>query len=186
MNQDQIKNLQKRIGVEPDGFWGRVSTKALQDHLTKLMPKPHPFPKTDQLSLTDFYGKAGDESKLVNLDVTGLGITYEGKPVKSIRCHMKISSRLFIALQEISKTCPHVLKNYGGCYNNRPMRGGSLPSLHARGSAIDLLPATNGLHDHYPTKSDMPIEALEAFAKQGFLSAGAAWSRDGMHNQATQ
>jgi hypothetical protein len=32
----------------------------------------------------------------------------------------------------------------------------------------------------------MPIEAMEAFAKQGWLSAGAFWSRDPMHFETTR
>jgi hypothetical protein len=66
------------------------------------------------------------------------------------------------------------------------MRGGRLPSLHARGAAIDLAADTNGNTTHWPTRADMPIEVLACFAREGWLSAGVFWSRDGMHNQATQ
>jgi hypothetical protein len=66
------------------------------------------------------------------------------------------------------------------------MRGGSTPSLHARGAAIDLAPSTNGNREHWPSRSNMPIEVMEEFSKEGWLSAGACWSRDGMHFQATR
>jgi hypothetical protein len=32
----------------------------------------------------------------------------------------------------------------------------------------------------------MPIEVMEEFAKEGWLPAGAFWSRDAMHFQATR
>lgn len=186
MNQTQIKALQQKIGVTPDGFWGPKSIAAAQKYLRSLMPRENPWPKTDQKSLLDFYGSAGDELQLVNLDVTGLGLKYEGKSVRTIRCHGKVAHSLRRVLEKLSKTHPEILAKYVGCYNNRPMRGGSLPSLHARGAAIDLDPDTNGNHAPWPTKATMPFEVMEEFAKEGWLSAGAFWSRDGMHFQATK
>jgi hypothetical protein len=32
----------------------------------------------------------------------------------------------------------------------------------------------------------MPIEVMEAFARQGFKPAGAFWGRDAMHMEATR
>ena len=66
------------------------------------------------------------------------------------------------------------------------MRGGSRPSLHARAAAIDLDPGNNGLVTHWPMKATMPLEVMEAFAREGWLPAGAFWSRDAMHFQSTQ
>jgi hypothetical protein len=187
MQQHQIIEIQKRVGATPDGFWGENSVAKCKEYLRSLMPKDNPWPASDQESLTKFYGRAGDESQLVNLAVNDLDIRYEGQNVKSIRCHNKVASSLRRVLENIAKT-PHawVLKEYGGVYNNRPMRGGSTPSLHARGAAIDLAPSTNGNRDHWPSRSNMPIEVMEEFAKEGWLPAGAFWSRDGMHFQATR
>jgi len=187
MTHHQIINLQARIGTSTDGFWGEQSTAKCQAYLRSMMPKDNPWPKTSQAELTRFYGDAGDESKLINLDVHDLGVRYDGKDVKTIRCHHKVAPSLRHILSEIAQT-PHalVLKKYGGVYNNRPMRNGSLPSLHARGAAIDLAPDTNGNRDHWPTRSDMPLEVMEIFAKEGWIPAGAFWSRDSMHYQATQ
>lgn len=39
---------------------------------------------------------------------------------------------------------------YGGCFNNRPIRGGSRPSLHAWGIAIDMDPERNTLYMSAP------------------------------------
>lgn len=186
MTQQQIKAMQEKIGTEPDGHWGPRSMAACERYLRDLMPRVNPWPHTDQSSLTAFYGLPGDESKLTNLDVTGLGLEYEGKTVKTVRCHQRVSGSLYVVLSSLSRTHPEILARYAGVYNNRPMRGGSLPSLHARGAAIDLWPERNGNLTHWPTKAMMPLEVMEAFSLEGWLSAGAFWSRDGMHFQATR
>jgi hypothetical protein len=187
MNHNQIIELQKRIGATPDGFWGPASIKACKAHLRALMPQDHPWPTTDQASLTKFYGRPGDETQLVNLAVGDLDIRYDGKNVKSIRCHHKVAPSLRRILENIAKT-PHawVLKEYAGVYNNRPMRGGSTPSLHARGAAIDLAPSTNQFREHWPMSANMPIEIMEIFSREGWLAAGAHWGFDGQHFQATR
>lgn len=187
MTQNEIKKMQTRIGVVADGFWGPKSIAACQAHLRNLMPKKHPWPKSDQVSLTKFYGRPGDESQLAPINVEGLGMRYEGKPVKIIRCHKKVGASLLRVLTAISKSPQrYVLEKYAGCFNNRPMRGGSLPSLHARGAAVDLDPDSNANHTHWPNVATMPLEVMEEFAKEGWLSLGAAISRDSMHFQSTQ
>jgi hypothetical protein len=71
-------------------------------------------------------------------------------------------------------------------FNNRPMRGGSLPSLHARGAAIDLAPSTNQFRESWPRSANMPIEVMEAFSREGWVAAGAHWGYDAQHFQATR
>jgi hypothetical protein len=188
MTNKQIKALQSHVGAVADGFWGPKSVASCQRHLRSLMPRPSPWPKTDQKSLSAFYGSPGDQSQLVSLKVTGLGVKYLGKPVSTIRCHRKVAASLgrIIAAIAALPEGPEFLAEYAGCFDNRPMRGGSLPSLHARGAAIDLAPATNGNRSHWPTRSSMPISIIEIFAREGWLSAGPFWGRDGMHHQATQ
>lgn len=192
MNQAQIKTIQERIGTTPDGFWGPASVAACQKHLRKLMPSPNPWPASDQKSLTAFYGDAGDETRLVSLTVEDLRMKYEGRLVKTIRCHHRVAASLRKALegvrawQDATPGAPDILGSYDGCYNNRPMRGGSLPSLHARGAAVDFWSAKNGNKTHWPVAALMPLEVMEIFAREGWLAAGAFWSRDAMHFQATR
>jgi hypothetical protein len=187
MTRTQIIELQKRIGTTPDGFWGPASIKACQEHLRRLMPFPNPWPASNQPALQGRYGSPGDESKLVNIDVAGLGVIYEGKGVRTIRVHRDCAESLLRVIRAIAESpFRYVLSEYGGVFNNRPMRGGSMPSLHARGAAIDLMPLANGLNTHWPTKANMPIEVMEMFAREGWLSAGAFWGRDAMHFQSTK
>ena len=187
MKAEQIKAIQEKIGVTPDGFWGPKSIAAAQAHLHSLMPTPNPWPSQRESALQAFYGDAGDESQLVNLDVSALPVRYEGARVKTIRCHKKIAPALLRVLQAIAAS-PFVgiLGEYAGCFNFRVMRGGSNYSLHARGAAIDLDADNNGNLQHWPAQASMPFEVMEMFAREGALSAGAFWGRDGMHAQFTQ
>lgn len=191
MNQNAIIAIQKKIGATPDGFWGRQSIACVQTYLRSFMPIPNPWPETDQKSLTAFYGKAGDESKLVTIEFP-FHMLYDGKLCTRTRVHERCAASLLDILTEIgdryakNREILEAGEDYGGCYNNRPMRGGSLPSLHARGAAIDLDADDNGNLTPWPVVADMPLEIMECFARRGWLAAGAFWGRDAMHFQATR
>lgn len=185
MNRSQIQHIQSVVGAEPDGFWGPKSLAACQKYLRGLMPSPNPWPKSDQSSLTRFYGTAGDESQLVNLPAP-VPMFYENRKIGTIRCHRKVADSLSRALTAAYAAAPAFVHVYDGCFNNRPMRGGSTPSLHARGAAIDLCADGNGNRVAWPVNASMPIEVMIAFAREGWIAAGAFWGRDAMHFQATQ
>lgn len=185
MTRNEIVELQKYLGVPADGFWGPKSIAAAQRRLRSLMPTPNPWPKTDQASLTRFYGAAGDESRLTRITAP-VPMFYEGKKVSTLLVNAKCAESLCRALAAAYKVAPDVVKIYDGVYNNRPMRGGSLPSLHARGAAIDLWAEKNGNKVAWPVVARMPFTVMEAFAREGWMPAGAFWSRDAMHFQATQ
>ena len=186
MTIDQIKALQSRIGATPDGHWGPRSIEQCKRHLLALMPWPRSWPTSDQRGLSIFYGEPGDESRLVAIDVRGLGVEFDGAPCATVRCNRACAESLERVLRQLHAKHPAILKKYAGCVNNRVMRGGSLPSLHARGAAIDFWPETNGNLTHWPTAAEMPIEIMEEFAREGWISAGAFWGRDAMHFQATR
>jgi hypothetical protein len=193
MNQTQIKITQEAVGAEPDGFWGPKSVAACQRHLRAMMPKSHPFPKQDQRSLTTFYGPAGQVS-METIGVPYKMFLYDGpKTLKSISVHEKLAPSLERVLKELGKRYKTDedrsvagINRYFGTFVNRKMRGGSLPSLHARAAAIDFDANRNGNLSHWPTRAVMPLDVMEIFAREGWLSAGAFWSRDAMHFQATQ
>jgi hypothetical protein len=191
MTRKQIIEIQKEIGVDADGFWGEKSTAACKKFLHQLMNDSPGFPHVpaqDQKSLTAAYGAAGEESQLVNLDVSGLGVKYDGATVKTVRVNKACAESLKSIIKELA-TFPEgqaALAEYAGVFNNRPMRGGSLPSLHARGAAIDLMPATNRNKQHWPSSGNMPFSVMKTFARHGWLAAGAFWSRDAMHFQRTR
>lgn len=185
MTTTEIIALQTRIGTLPDGFWGPKSIDACKKHLRRMMPSPHPWPSSDEKSLRKFYGPPG-EQHLVNLPVGGLPVYYQGTRCKTIRCHEKVADSLLRVLQSLRGDSAKVMQRYGGCFNLRTMRGGTSLSTHAWGIAIDLDPALNGNKVHWPMQAKMPLDVMEAFSREGWLSAGAFWSRDAMHAQATQ
>jgi hypothetical protein len=193
MNETQIKIMQERVGAEPDGFWGPRSVVACQRHLKKMMPSSHPFPRQDQKSLTSFYGPAG-KVPLVKISCPYRMSLYNGpETVKTIQVHERLGPSLERVLKELGKRyrtddarTEAGVNRFFGVYANRAMRGGSLPSLHARAAAIDLDANRNGNKTHWPSRAVMPLDVMEIFAREGWLAAGAFWSRDAMHFQATQ
>lgn len=186
MTTAQIQAMQKRIGATPDGVWGTLSERACRRYLRSLMPTPHPWPEADQPALMKYYGRPGDESRLTQVTVDHLGIEFGRAAVARITCHELVAASLLRILTALASSHPHVLREYDGCYNNRLMRGGSLPSLHARGAAVDFMSGDNGNKTRWPSHASMPLEVMEIFAREGWLSAGAFWGRDAMHFQATQ
>lgn len=191
MNRDEITRLQKRIGATPDGFWGPRSIAACRDHLRRMMPNPNPWPLPDQVSLRAFYGEPGDERNLVTVEFP-FRMLYDGKAVTRTRVHRKCADSLLRVLTSIRgmfADAPDIVDeatDYAGCFNFRPKRGGTSWSLHAWGAAIDLDADENTFRDAWPIKADMPIEIMEAFAREGWISAGAFWGYDAMHFQATR
>ena len=141
----------------------------------------NPWPRPSASALADFFGEPGDDN-LVTLGVGGLGVEYDGAPVKTIRCNQHVAASLGRVLAEIAAS-PHadILKEYAGCFNFRKKRGGTSYSMHAYGAAIDLDPANNGMRDSWPLRSTMPLQVMEMFAKEGWKSGGAWWGYDAMH-----
>jgi len=187
MNTEQIKEIQRRIGVTPDGFWGPVSTSACKKYLRSIMPVNNPWPSASFDSLVKFYGQPGDESKHAVVNVEGLGIAYEGVIKKTIRCHERVQFSILRVFDAMHATPEGrvILSRYDGCYNNRSMRGGTSKSMHAWAIAVDFDAGSNGNLTHWPAAATMPFSVIEAFTREGWLSAGAFWSRDAMHFQAT-
>lgn len=191
MNQAEIIKMQVRVGTEPDGFWGPMSIAACQHHLRSMMPFPNPWPKSDQGSLRAFYGQPGDESQLVSIEFP-YPMFYEGRRVLRTRCHRRVSASLLKVLGDIKDMLPSnpgatdEANDYGGVYNFRLKRGGTSYSLHAYGAAIDLDADDNTFRNAWPVNADMPLEIIECFAREGWVSAAAFWGYDAMHFQATQ
>lgn len=191
MKSEQIQAMQRRIGARPDGWWGPESIAACQRHLRALMPKPNPWPLSNQDALRRFYGRAGDESQLVMIDFP-YPMFFGGKRVNRTRVNRRCADSLVRVLQSIRAMMPqhpHIVdeaEDFGGVYNFRNKRGAMTLSVHAYGAAIDLDADDNTFRDSWPMRADMPLEIMEAFAREGWLSAGAFWGYDAMHHQATQ
>ena len=122
------------------------------------------------LSGHSIFGQPGDPASLVTVP-----LPYPLRPswspdteLASITCHRFIAVPLTRIFQ---RTLEHYgmerirelrLDVYGGCFNNRPIRGGSRPSLHAWGIAIDMDPERNTLYMSAPEavfSDQMPVSS---------------------------
>lgn len=78
---------------------------------------------------------------------------------------------------------------FGGCFNNRPMRGGTNLSMHAFACAIDFDPERNQLKWGKPKARLSDPDALpfwEAWNSEQWVSLGRARDFDWMHVQAAR
>jgi hypothetical protein len=100
--------------------------------------------------------------------------------ITKLTCHKLIAPVLIHVFEDIKyRGLQKFVKEYGGCFNFRAMRGYSKLSTHCWGISIDLNPRTNGLG----TKGDMSKKIVEIFEMHGFFWGGL-WRRpDPMHFQ---
>ncbi len=177
--------------LKADGFWGPKSQAACRAYLRSLMPKPNPWPESRSLALQRFYGMPGDESQLVRIELP-YPMFYDGKRVTSTRVNKRCADsllRVLTAIRDLIPQHPDIrdeAEDFGGVFNFRRKRGGTSYSLHAYGAAIDLDADDNTFRNSWPMQSDMPLEIIEAFTREGWVSGGAFWGYDSMHFQATQ
>lgn len=122
-------------------------------------------------------------------------MTYAGKPIKTLTIHKKCADSLLRVLTRIWQVSGEDQKKidqagasiYGGSYNFRLTRGGSVLSMHAYACAVDLDPARNAFHDQTPNFDNYPW-VVKAFEDEGWIWGGR-WqgrSKDGMHFQAAR
>lgn len=113
--------------------------------------------------------------------------------VKTIRCHKAEAKRVASIFADILKAYgPEQIRAlgidlFGGCFNFRQMRGGDDYSKHSWGTAIDLDPARNQLHETKATaRFARPeyVPMLDAFERHGWASLGRSKNFDWMHFEA--
>lgn len=181
-----IVELQKRVGTIPDGIWGPKSIAACQAHLKALMPKKNPWPTYKQRIA--FYGPPGNVSTLrIPLPEKLFLYGNPQSPIDSFSVHFRCAESLQRIFRDIhNRGLWGKIVSYDGCCNNRSVHGSTAISNHAWCAAVDLNHYTNGNYTHWPTVADFPIEIMECFAREGWYSAGAFWSRDAMHQEAVQ
>ena len=198
MTKNEIKAMQRKIRLFykeadregcDDGFWGRLSQSACRDYLRSLMPKENPWPKPDAANLRAFYGRPGDEAQLTMITLP-FDMFYGGAKVTRTRVNKKCADSLLRVLNDIKtrhgddERVMRAAEDYAGIFNFRNKRGGSSYSLHAYGAAIDLDADNNTFKQTWPLSATMPLEIMECFSREGWLSAGAFWGYDSMHFEA--
>ena len=145
------------------------------------------WPHDDTASKIKFFGKPG--ANLVSL-TPPFQMYYDHHPIKSITVNKMVATSLLKVFTEILDKCGHDQKkidaigvsNFGGCYNQRPIRGSSNISNHSFAAAIDLDPEHNQLGAKSGKMS--PI-VITAFKNEGWLWGGDYKGRkDFMHFEA--
>jgi hypothetical protein len=190
MVQNEIVRLQRRIGTEPDGFWGPKSIAQCKSYVRSLAPSPCPWPHQKQATLQAFYGTPGNEFNLEKITFP-YPTFYAGKAVATTRVNAECSHSLMRVLEDIKNrhgdnlVVMRIASDFAGVYNFRNKRGGSSYSVHAYGAAIDLAVGTNEFKDSWPMKASMPMEIIECFYREGWISAAVEWGYDAQHFQAT-
>lgn len=193
MNRGEIIRMQNKIGATPDGFWGPKSIEACKRYLRKMMPHPNPWPKADQKSMEEFYGQAGHVDT-VKIPLPYKMYLYDGpKTVQTITIHSKVArsfGKILSSLKDLYPTDAERgeagVNKFFGSYVVRPMRTGKAWSKHAWAVAVDFDANRNGLYSNWPTRSKMPLEAMECFAREGWINLGWLIGRDAMHFEAVK
>ena len=191
---ETIKLVQKKLGVTVDGIAGKKTWAAIAKALgvSTSTASTNTLPTQAQVRKgTSIFGKAGDESNLVNIKPP-YTLYYDGKALKTIRVHKLIADRVQAALKEvlayygIEKIKQLGLDQYSGCYNYRKSTNGNSMSMHAWGIALDFAAATNAYKMKKPQASLSKPECemwWKIWEKHGAVSLGRQCNYDWMHLQ---
>lgn len=198
--------VMKKAGIDPgaiDGLMGpstRYAFERWQDHLRDVTPAetevahlPKTWPR--QKDMEAFYGKPGTNHTRLTLPYPMRLAWDVSQSVTSIvinsRCASSAGRALSAALKHYGRDRIYELglDLFGGCYANRPMRGGTQLSTHAYAAAIDIDPERNQLRwgrDRAQMAKPEYAAFLNCFAAEGWISLGRERNFDWMHLQAAR
>lgn len=108
-------------------------------------------------------------------------------PVRRIEAHKLAGDKIVSALSRVASykgldyLKEHKLDRWGGCFNFRPIRGGTELSMHSLGIAVDINPDIGRLGSKEDAAA-YPRFIIDAFKSEGFTWGGEGWTRpDAMH-----
>lgn len=161
---------------------------------------PNRWPNQNQKALDEFFGlhglPGGREPPLTFVDVPWtLKLAWNKRQTtRRIRCNKGVAESLARVLARVHDTYGEKnihdlgLDLFGGCYEPRPMRGGSAISTHSWGIALDWDPDRNKL-EWGRNQAHLARPEYDAWWKawedEGWLSLGRTKNFDWMHVQAT-
>lgn len=201
-------------GFEPgaiDGYWGHNTQNAFDAWLdaragrtftldrTPTKPAPANSGKWPlQRDMVSFYGAAGSAQATAGrckLPIPFVIAWNTSQKVNQFSCHSKVADTFTAVFDEAVRHYGEAdfrrlrLDQFGGCYNNRNMRGGNSKSTHAFGVAVDLDPTNNQLRWN-STRASFARADYTAFwnvvEKHGLVSLGRERNFDWMHFQAAR
>lgn len=141
----------------------------------------------------DRYGPVGKNQSMV-VSPYPLQLDWDlTETISRFSAHASLVSRIEAAMAEIlahygaDQVYALGLNRFGGCLNVRPKRGGSTPSVHSWGAAIDWFPTKNQLKQTHASARFARADYNAFFTiweKYGFMSLGRCFDFDWMHVQA--
>ena len=196
-------------GVERDGYWG-PQTEFAYEQLQSIvdtgapertwrpeevvLPTDSPWPsQRDEQDIFAFYGEPGDNLVMVDLPYRHRLAWDLSSKVTRTRCHAKVADSLYAVLENVlagygeARIRELRLDHYGGCYNDRPMRGGTRRSMHSWGIALDYDPSHNKLkwgRGRASFAQPAYDEWWKCWEDEGWVSLGRTRNFDWMHVQA--
>lgn len=203
VKQLQIYLTEKGYNPGPiDGLYGSMTERAWRNHCLASGPKQRRaaveagFPRDRVASILNHYGDPLDiSSKLVKVRFPWRAHLYDARGAVMVHAgvHPLLAvslSNVFESIWDLSHHRQELIDDWGmsryfGCYNNRPKRGGTTPSLHAYAAALDFDASRNAFHTSR-SHAWMPEQVIDVWEKYGWKSGGRAWNKDFMHFQATQ
>lgn len=148
-----------------------------------------------QAGVEAFFGPPGQNQGMLSIPYPMRLAWDTGTIVNRFQCHVKVMDAFRSVFQQtldhygIEKIRELRLDLFGGCFNHRPMRGGTQLSMHSWGIAIDLDPERNQLNWNRSRAAfaQPEYEPFWGFVEgQGLVSLGRARDFDWMHFQAAR
>lgn len=200
-------------GLNPgdiDGLWGPNTDYAYDRYLFILangQPQepwrpeeivdlnPNNWPKQYTPEFDTFYGAKGQNLVKLHLPYTMKFSWDLAVSINSFSCHKKVHDSLGRVLTNvlnhygISEIRRLKLDLWGGCYSDRPIRGGTKPSMHSWGIAVDFDPNRNKLdwgRDKAAFASQEYDKWWQFWEAEGWVSLGRQRNFDWMHVQAAK
>lgn len=143
--------------------------------------------------ITAKYGNRADKTNLVSITLPyPMRLAWDlTKQVKTMQCHRLVADKLIAIFTDILQAYGSVeelqrlgIDIFGGCFNDRMMRGGSEPSRHSWAIAFDLNPEKNQLNwgrDKALFARAEYIPMIDCIYRHGFVSLGREKNYDWMH-----
>lgn len=197
-----------------DGYWGHNSQNAYESWASRRAGNPIVLERSEpsgpadpattpagasrfprQADMQAFYGPAGGPrctAGTVRFPIPHFLAWNLSDQVNTFRCHELIAPAFQVVFDEAVKHYGEAeyrrlrLDLFGGCFNNRNMRGGSAKSTHAYGAAVDLDPERNQLKwgkDRASFARQEYVPFWNIVEGAGLVSLGRLKNFDWMHFQ---
>jgi len=213
-----IQLYAKERGIDPgkiDGLWGIRTLEAFNQLKHQLLfgfteqpwrpeevihaANPNNWPMQTLQALNNFYGVAAPSGNRQISSFTlpySMYLAWDPKVIiRRISCHKKVKESVLVVLENalahygISGLKELRLNNFGGCFNYRAMRGGTMLSTHSWGIALDFDPMNNQLkwgRDKASFSKPEYNKWWECWESEGWVSLGRQRNYDWMHVQASK